>query len=223
MESLLNRTNAKPDQTDHVFPFSNTYTPVDMKLEISSLLLTSTLVKSDFNSIQWSLRQLQLHHNKTNDPLRAFAGFIIDFLEPINNYGCWCYFGDAYVNGRGPMYDGVDEECKKLANGYKCALYDGYARGEPCYAHNITYVPYNFFSGSIRLVEDCTASNIDHPEDPTCAIEACMIEGSFTLAFFNQFFDSAGVQIDSSVKHENAGVGKLYRKINFDNQKPNSY
>ena len=121
------------------------------------------------------------------------------------------------------MYDGVDEECKKLANGYKCALYDGYARGEPCYAHNITYVPYNFFSGSIRLVEDCTASNIDHPEDPTCAIEACMIEGSFTLAFFNQFFDSAGVQIDSSVKHENAGVGKLYRKINFDNQKPNSY
>ena len=180
-----------------------------MMLKFLGFSILITLVKSDFDSISWGLRQLQLRHNKTNDPLRAFAGFIIDFLEPVNNYGCWCYFGDAYVNGRGPMHDSVDEECKKLANGYKCALYDGYSRGNPCYAHNISYVPYNFFSGTIRLEEDCTSSNQNHPEDPTCAIEACMIEGSFTLAFFNQYFDSAGIEINSALKHENGLVEKL--------------
>merc|ERR1712127_980347 len=43
------------------------------------------------------------------------------------NYGCWCNFGHnaGYVgHGAGKPVDGLDQLCKNLHDGYKCAAID---------------------------------------------------------------------------------------------------
>ena len=52
--------------------------------------------------------------------LRAFTGIISVALEPITDYGCWCYF--AQLKGSGPPQNAVDQQCKTLQQGYDCAI-----------------------------------------------------------------------------------------------------
>ena len=77
-------------------------------------------------------------------PSRTFTGFAAELFDPVDGYGCWCYFGSDYVNGRGHTQDALDEECKKLVNGYRCARMDAKARGEICDASTEAYQPYNY-------------------------------------------------------------------------------
>merc|ERR1711981_844495 len=114
---------------------------------------------------------------------RNFVGIMATFFEPINGYGCWCYFGDEYVRAGGPAQDAVDLRCKQLIQGYRCAMLDSRERGDgDCKASTVEYTPYNFFSSIVALEEDCNTNNQDQ-----CQIDACIIEGSFTLDFFAQF------------------------------------
>jgi len=112
------------------------------------------------------------------DENREFVDPILSALQPIYNYGCWCHFGDQWVHAGGKVQDTIDARCKQLINGYRCAKMDGNDRGEDCDAGNVPYVTYNYFGGA-PIVSDCTNSN---PGDQ-CAIDACIIEGQFTLDF----------------------------------------
>jgi len=111
---------------------------------------------------------------------RMFLGPILSGLQPIFNYGCWCHFGEDWVHAGGPVQDETDARCKQLINGYRCAKMDALDRGEECDAGNVAYTPYNYFFGA-PILSDCAASNPGNQ----CAIDACIIEGSFTVEFID--------------------------------------
>jgi len=137
--------------------------------------------------------------NTVND--KAFTGFIEDFLNSINGYACWCNFGDKYENSRGPVQDSVDAECKILIHGYRCCEIDAAARSETCDIVTKVYTPYNFFSSNTDLRTDCELNN---PGDQ-CGIDLCVVEGRFTLAFFDQFFQTF-VTFDPALQHPDTAI-----------------
>ena len=55
-------------------------------------------------------------------------------------------------------------------------------------------MPYNFFNAVTDLEDDCRNNNAGD----LCAIDACLIEGTFTLTFFPQFF--GGLQYDEQYR-----------------------
>jgi len=175
-------------------------------MKLVGLVLASLGIKNaraGGSDILGGLQQLEeVANNKsiseTGD--RAFQGFIADFFADIDHYACWCYFDEDYVLGKGPVQDSVDAECKRLINGYHCAVIDGIARATPCSPHEIVYIPYNFFSATTALEIECATSNSGNA-DPACATDACIIEGAFTLAFFSQFFQPGGITFDASLSH----------------------
>merc|ERR1711981_364424 len=104
-----------------------------------------------------------------------------DFFQPINHYGCWCYFDKDYVYGKGPVQDSIDADCKQMILAHRCAKMDSIKRGNECNPATISYIPYNLFSGEKDILKECTNSNENHVDNPMCAIDACVIEGTFTL------------------------------------------
>jgi hypothetical protein len=139
---------------------------------------------------------------------RAFQGFIADFLINIDNYGCWCYLKDSkFPLAKGPVQDGVDSECKVLVHGYRCAIIDAIARGETCDPQAVEYIPYNFFSSTTDLETECTTGNSPSGVPDLCKIDACVIEGTFTLVFFSQFFEPGGIAFDPTLVHPEANCG----------------
>jgi len=127
---------------------------------------------------------------------RQFQGLIAPWIEDIDNYGCWCYFDDGLyrTEAHSPPQDDIDEKCRLLINGYKCAEHDALERGEECDAQTVIYTPYNFFTSVTDLETDCNQNNAD-----ICQRDACIIEGSFTLEFFDRFF--LGIEFDPALKH----------------------
>jgi len=119
---------------------------------------------------------------------REFTSFVFTALQPLYDYGCWCHFGAEWPHAGGPVQDSVDSRCKVLINGYRCAKIDALARGEECDAGTIAYTPYNWLQGD-PMVDDCTASNAGNQ----CAIDACMIEGSFSVNYLPEIVQGAAV------------------------------
>merc|ERR1711937_886320 len=78
-----------------------------------------------------------------NDSLieRSFgAGWSQSMLEPIDQYGCWCYFQEDHGKGRGIPVNEIDEKCKILHNGYTCILMDAELAGDDdCVPWDIPY------------------------------------------------------------------------------------
>jgi len=113
-----------------------------------------------------------------SDDDRLFVDPILSNLQPIFNYGCWCHFGADWVHAGGAVQDSIDTRCKQLINGYRCAKMDGADRGEDCDAGNVAYTTYNYFGGE-PILSNCANSNVGNQ----CAIDACIIEGQFTMDF----------------------------------------
>jgi hypothetical protein len=115
---------------------------------------------------------------------RAFLGSIATTLEPLTNYGCWCYFQDDHGRGKSHPQNEVDAICKVLHDGYECAIMDGVAEGEPCEPWTQDYQSANSlgrFDNSLQVA--CEAQNAGN----NCAIRACVIEGNFILQVFATF------------------------------------
>lgn len=177
------------------------------------LLFGSTY--AGLNQIAEGLKQLnQLATNGTERSVeddRRFTGFMTDFLGNINGYGCWCMFNEKYVEAKGPVQDEVDGECKILIHGYRCVEIDAVARGEECDIVNKVYTPYNFFSAATALELECPATNEVFDFDLSqfvpdqCAIDMCLVEGRFTLAFFDQFFTET-IVFDPALSHPDGQI-----------------
>merc|ERR1712203_311703 len=71
---------------------------------------------------------------------RAFTGSIGKTIRSINEYGCWCYFGNDHGRGKGQPQDAIDEMCKVLADGYDCAMRDAEDEGTTCVPWEVEYV-----------------------------------------------------------------------------------
>ena len=116
-----------------------------MKL-IFTLSLVS-LAKANMNNILDQLSEMTKVNNITlassiagyfND-LRAFGDPIRTLMEPIYDYGCWCVFAENWHEAGGAPRDSIDERCKQLVNGYRCAKMDARAAGGDCDAGNVPY------------------------------------------------------------------------------------
>merc|ERR1712226_1725663 len=116
------------------------------------------------------------------DELKAFTGSIGKTVNSINEYGCWCYFGDDHGRGKGQPQDAIDEMCKVLADGYECAMRDAEDEGTTCVPWEVEYVSAIGGSG-VGIGQECAAAN----EGNNCAARACAIEGSFIANLLDVF------------------------------------
>jgi len=145
-----------------------------------------------------------------NDFKSLYGGAVVkpqtitpDDMGLLNEYGCWCFFAvDDIKAGRSHPVDLIDSFCKRLHDGYECAMLDAAAMGESCVPWAIEYesaigtgVPGSMTIDNIR--DECSNQN------PTvgCAQWTCMIEGYFVTTLFLAF--THGTEIDDNMRHAN--------------------
>jgi len=114
----------------------------------------------------------------------------------INEYGCWCYFQNDHHKGKGQPTDGIDSLCKRLHDGYTCAMIDAQAMGDTCVPWEVDYTSAVGGSGD-NMAQECQALNTGN----NCAARACVIEGTFVANLLDVLF--SGTQIDNTKKHAN--------------------
>ena len=112
---------------------------------------------------------------------------------------------DYRQNAHARPVDEIDQRCKTLIGGYKCATMDSELNNEDdCDAQAVSYTTFNFFASSAENLEaDCIILN----PGSVCAQRACQIEGLFTLPFISLFF--TGIEssplFDANFVHTSAG------------------
>jgi len=122
----------------------------------------------------------------------------------ISEYGCWCFFDiEEIKTGRSHPVDLIDSFCKRLHDGYECAILDAAALGEECVPWTVEYnsatgtgIPGGLTIDNLR--EECRNQN------PTvgCAQYTCMIEGYFVSTLVLGFTHGTAV-IDEAMRHAN--------------------
>jgi len=141
---------------------------------------------------------------------RSFgSAWAAQFIDTIDEYGCWCYFGDDHGKGRGPAANEIDRICKKLHHGYSCILFDAEQEDPNPVDYCIPWrEPYESGSGLGLLAEDplndnnvnairksCARAN----QNNDCARRTCIVENFFIIELVQAFL--AGVQYDPNLKH----------------------
>jgi len=150
---------------------------------------------------------------------RAFTGLAENMFDPINGYGCWCYLDSTWrdpnqvlinrpaILAHGQTQDAIDESCKDLINSYKCIEMDAEAAGiDDCDAQAVVYTPYTFFSQTTGIVQFCLAQNSDGTPASQCAVNACIVEGTFVLKYFTELEQVALGNIDAITGHSDYDV-----------------
>jgi len=124
-------------------------------------------------------------------------------MDLVNEYGCWCYFQDGHGAGKGKPVDEIDQLCKKLHDGYTCAIMDSRELAEgPCVPWEIDY---NSAIGTGLITDmdiatiraECDAQN---PEIG-CPNWVCKIEGYFLQQLVLYF--TGGGMINHNLRHAN--------------------
>jgi len=187
-----------------------------MKLQaIGALAVFASSANANWQKINDLFLQLEeAAYNKTiaDDPSlasdRGFVPFIMGFLADIQFYGCWCYLDDTWDIAKGPVQDGLDQECKNLVQNYRCLVLDALERGETCDPQNQDYTEYNLFGGSEQVVQECNTNGNENDENSQCRIDLCIADGQFSLDLFALMFQQGGIAAsqppyDPNVAHGN--------------------
>lgn len=124
-------------------------------------------------------------------------------INLIDQYGCWCYFGNDHGKGRGAAINFIDDFCKSLQRGYDCAILDTIEQ-----TGNDSCVPWDSdYTAGVAM------GGVDDPNgiwsmcllaqqgDINCNTYSCAVEGMFVIQIFNAF--AAGRLIDESFRHAN--------------------
>jgi len=148
-----------------------------------------------------------LFKNATSPGLRSFGStWAAQMLDPINGYGCWCYFQDDHGKGKGIPANEMDEVCRILHEGYECTIYDAEQENDmDCVPWNEVYSsgsglglaaddPDNL-SAESALRKECFAANSGN----NCAARACSVENYFVVNVFKLFMNDKN--LDLSLKH----------------------
>ena len=94
-------------------------------------------------------------------------------FQNIDHYGCWCYFEENFVKGKGKPQDPIDELCKILHDGYECAIMDG-RQSDGAYECEEPWT--SDYSTSTASASDLPADCRSRNQDP-CAAHTCIVEG----------------------------------------------
>jgi len=121
----------------------------------------------------------------------------------INEYGCWCYFENGHYQAKSGPVDPIDILCKRLHDGYACAMLDAKDMGFECIPWA---VPYNSAIGTglvtnmdiTTIRSECDTQN---PVTNSCENWACKIEGYFVQQLL-QYFVNGGL-INQDNRHDN--------------------
>lgn len=184
---------------------------------LAALAVLSTRANANWEKITNLFVQLEeAAYNKTvsDDPSKAndrgFVPFIMGHLVDIQYYGCWCYLDDTWDVAKGPVQDGLDQECKNLVQNYRCLVLDALDRGETCDPATQEYTEYNLFGGSGNLTNECETNGNELGDATTtqCRQDLCKADGEFTLNLFALMFQLGGIAnnqppYDPAVAHAN--------------------
>merc|ERR1712166_1398666 len=125
---------------------------------VAALAVLSTKANANWEKISDLFVQLEeAAYNKTvaDDPTQAgdrgFVPQMLALMVDIQYYGCWCYLDTDWDTAKGPVQDGLDQECKNLVQNYRCLVLDALDRGETCDPATADYTTYNLFGGSGNL------------------------------------------------------------------------
>lgn len=124
----------------------------------------------------------------------AFMGINID------NYGCWCIFGDKRDKARGPTMNNVDRLCKSLQRGYDCVIIDenneNQSNSDQCVPWDVDY---NF---DFSLIGDIPTMCKNSNPRSSCKTRSCMVEMKFMLSYLSEVFKGT-INTDDQFSHNN--------------------
>ena len=116
-------------------------------MKFFGVILTST-VFADLENMQTQLNDIKTLSEQSQDAtmMRSLddKGQFSLWLNDVNEYGCWCYFGDKHGAGKSQPVNELDEHCKQLHEGYECAMLDD--TDEDCSPWTVSYSPVNYLS-----------------------------------------------------------------------------
>ena len=136
-----------------------------------------------------------INRNIFNDSMTD--NLLIDMNE-IQDYGCWCNFGDNWRKGRSKPVNSVDGFCKDLMNCYKCVGMDHQNENLAgfCDSTEEDYKgPTLIRVQQVGTLQACSEENNDDP----CKTRVCSCDTNFVYNLMQLFF--AGEVFDPSPQH----------------------
>jgi len=107
---------------------------------------------------------------------RDFNGQLQVWLEDVDGYGCWGYFGDNYTRGKSQPVDELDEYFRDLHHGYECGTIDTLTLdNEICDTYSAEYTEVSPVGSDEEIKTNCESQN----NGPNCASRACSVETKF--------------------------------------------
>lgn len=134
---------------------------------------------------------------------RALNLVLLSDFNDIDDYGCWCHFGENFRKSRGVPQDIFDLHCRDVIRGYNCIYLDAQEENSSCVPFEEPYLePINILSTDTnqRLRDDCVNQNTGLSNE-NCKIRTCLVESLFIrdLAILEQ----ANVVPDPNLRLEN--------------------
>jgi len=126
-------------------------------------------------------------------------------LRGVWGYGCWCYFGNDLLKGRGTPVNPHDSACERMQQCLKCARMDGIDGGYNCDPKTALYSAAFFpVSATNTLGSGCSTQNPGN----LCGSHICTCE----MQFINDILDLVwqGYQYDPSFTHPNNPAGGTF-------------
>ena len=145
-----------------------------------------------------NLHQLELKFNTT--------GAVETYQNYLNSYGCWCKISKEWITARGVGQDSIDQHCKNLLKGYRCAVLDTKKSFSSCDPFAAEYVSYDF--NSFETIHGfCNENN----SGSHCSIAVCILDANFALNLFEEFQNTGG--LDEDLIHDTVGGDFNHRKV----------
>jgi len=126
---------------------------------------------------------------------------LVDMNE-IQDYGCWCNFGESWRKGRSKPVNVVDGFCKDLMNCYKCVGmdHDDESLVGVCDSTEEDYKgPSLIRVQQVGTLQACSEENADDP----CKTRVCSCDTNFVYNLMQSFF--GGTVFDLTPQHLGAG------------------
>lgn len=144
--------------------------------------------------------------------------FLVDSLDALNGYGCWCYLDSGMMQGRNQPQDQMDSLCRTLTEGYECIIMTETEENErkpdyePCDPTNTKYLAASIGADTNQIIHQCTIKNRNRG---TCATRACIVDSQFVNNVFTLMIESGYKAIAHRLRHSQGFDPDLNCKTNL--------
>ena len=179
-----------------------------MKFSSFNLCLIST-VSANLDSLSRLLdEQLNRIQNlTTSNNSHGNSRGLSDLLSYVGlqEYGCWCFFGDLHGLGKGKPQDGYDTACMHYHHGVECAKMElqneaGDGECDPGTVNNYNYSFKPSADNPKEIIYDCETDNTDACVEATCYLETFFVEMFFAEYDGKNIDPNVSVNFDSDTE-----------------------